>query len=116
MTRERTDGDWLDAALAAHGADHRDAHIDDGGFSLRVMEALPPAVALPAWRRSALALLWAAAGLGVAFVLPGAFTEVVREAFRLLGGHAVSLSGLATAIAAGAALTWGAAAYVMRSD
>ncbi len=118
MTREMpADGDWLDAAIVASAADHRAAHIDDDGFTLRVTNALPPpAAALPPWRRRAVVALWAAAGIGVAFVLPGAFIDVAREAFRLLGGHVVSVSGLAGAIAAGTAMTWAATAYVLRSD
>src|SRR5512132_2324766 len=108
MTRESIADDWLDAALAADAAEHRAAHIDDDGFTQRVMATMPPVVRTPAWRRNAVVALWAAAGVGAAFVLPGAFVDVAREAFRLLGGHAVSLSGIAAAIAAGAAATWAA--------
>jgi hypothetical protein len=116
MTRETASDDWLDAALAADAALHRASHVDDDGFTLRVMDALPPPVALPAWRRYALTSLWAAAGVGAALALPGTFVDVAREAFRLVGGHSVSLSGLAAAIVAGCAVTWTAAAYALRSD
>jgi hypothetical protein len=114
MTREGMADDWLDAALAAGAVEHRAAHIDDDGFTQRVMAAMPPATRTPTWRRKAVVALWAAAGIGAAFVLPGAFVDVAREGFRLLGGHAVSLSGLAAAIAAGAAATWAATAYALR--
>ena len=51
--------DWLDAALAADGASHRDDYLDDAGFTARLMARLPAPVALPAWRKPALSLLWA---------------------------------------------------------
>ena len=35
------DDDWLDAALRADGREHRAAYLDDGGFTARVMAALP---------------------------------------------------------------------------
>ena len=114
MTREIRSDDWLDAALAADAAEHRASHVDDDGFTRRVMDAMPPAAHAPAWRRGALVGLWAIAGIGAAFLLPGAFVDVAREAFRLVGGHAVSLSGLAGAIVAGAAVTWAATAYALR--
>lgn len=116
MTREILADDWLDAAIAADAADHRAAHIDDGGFTSRVIAALPPVLALPAWRRRAIVALWSVAAVGVAFLLPGAFVDVAREAFRLVGGQAVSVSGLASAIVAGTALTWAATAYALRGD
>jgi len=117
MTREilATD-DWLDAAIAADAADHRSLHVDDAGFTSRVMAALPPALAFPAWRRRAIVAMWSAAAVGVAFLLPGAFVDVAREAFRLVGGQAVSISGVASAIVAGTALTWAATAYALRGD
>src|SRR6266536_1931464 len=116
MTHEGPAGDWLDAALGADASNYRGAHIDDDGFTLRVMDALPAAIALPAWRRSAVAALWTAAAIGALLALPGAYVDASREAFRLLGGQAVSLSGLAGAIVAATVLTWAAAAYVLRSD
>ena len=115
MTRDAND-DWLDGVLADDGALHRASHVDDDGFTRRVMKALPLPVALPAWRRHALTALWGAAGVGAALALPGTFVDVAREAFRLVGGQSVSLSGLAAAIVAGCALTWAATAYALRAD
>lgn len=112
----RIDDDWLEAALAAQAADHRAEHVDDGGFTLRVIDALPQPVALPAWRRHAIVALWAVAGVGAAFALPGAVFDVAREMFRLVGAHSMSVSGIVAALAAGTALTCGATAYVLRSD
>ena len=34
--------DPLDEMLKADATEHRDAYIDDGGFTLRVIDALPP--------------------------------------------------------------------------
>jgi hypothetical protein len=106
---------WLDAALAADGASHRDDYLDDAGFTARVMAALPAPATLPAWRKPALSMLWAAAGLGAAFALPTAASDVARELFRL-AAHPVSLLEIAAAIAALGALSWAGAAYVLRQD
>jgi di/tricarboxylate transporter len=108
--------DWLDAALATAGRGHRADYLDDGGFTTRVMAALPLPAAPPAWRRPAVALLWAAAGIGGALALPGAFTDVAREFFRIVGGQPVSLPGIAVAVALAGAATWSAAAYLLHSD
>ena len=42
--------DWLDAALAAAGKEHRAAYVADDGFTARVIGRLPAAPTLPAWR------------------------------------------------------------------
>jgi hypothetical protein len=107
--------DWLDAALAADGASHRDDYLDDAGFTARLMARLPAPVALPAWRKPALSLLWAAAGLGVALALPTAASDVARELFRL-AAHPVSLLEIAAAIAALGAISWVGAAWALRQD
>jgi hypothetical protein len=109
------DADWLDAALAADGRTHREAYIDDSGFTAHLTAALPAPATLPAWRKPALSALWAAAGLGVALALPTAATDVARELFRL-AAHPVSLLEIVTAIAVLGALSWGGAAYVLRQD
>ncbi len=108
--------DWLDAALRAHGDASRDDYIDDGGFTARVMSALPPPTALPAWRKPVLVVLWAVAGAGTAFTLPGLMTDVAREVLRIVAGQPVSLPGIATGVAALAVATWAAAAYTLRRN
>jgi hypothetical protein len=80
------------------------------------MAGLPAPAAPPAWRRPVVAALWAAAGIGGAFALPGVFTDVAREFFRVLGGHPVSLAEIAAAVAVAGAATWSAAAYLLRND
>jgi len=108
--------DWLDAALRIEGIAHRADYLDDGGFTARIMSALPAPVALPAWRRPVLLVLWALAGLGMAFALPGVVLDVVYDVMRLVVGHSISLSGMGTALVAIAVVTWAAAAFVLRDD
>jgi hypothetical protein len=108
--------DWLEAALLADGQAHRTGYVDDSGFTARVMAALPAPVALPAWRRPALALLWALAGLGIALALPGVVVDVFYDVMRLVLGQSVSLSGIGAALVAMAVATWAAAAFVLRDD
>ena len=76
------------------------------------MAALPAPATLPAWRKPALSVLWAAAGLGAALALPTAASDVARELFRL-AAHPVSLLEIAAAIAALGAISWAGAAYVL---
>ena len=81
------------------------------------MAALPAPAALPAWRKPALAALWAAAGLGIALALPGAVVDVAHEVMRVIVGQRVSLAG----IAAGAGRRWARppgrrAALALRDD
>lgn len=108
--------DWLEAALRADGQAHRTEYLDDAGFTARVMAALPVPVALPAWRRPALMLLWALAGLGIAFALPGVVVDVAYDVMRLALGQGISLSGIGAALVAMAVATWAAAAFVLRDD
>ena len=108
--------DWLDAALHADGREHRAAYLDDAGFTTRVMAALPAPAALPAWRRPALAALWAAAGIGIALALPATLVDVAHDVIRLFVGHRVSLAGIAAGVAVLGAATWAAAALALRED
>jgi hypothetical protein len=110
------DDDWLDAALRAEAREHRAAYLDDAGFTASVMAALPAPTALPAWRKPALAALWAAAGLGIALALPGTVVDVARDVLGLVLGQSVSLAGIAAGLAALGVATWGAAAVVLRND
>ena len=115
-----TEADWLDAALRAEGAAHRAEYLDDAGFTARVMAALPAPVALPAWRRPALTLLWALLGLGIALALPGVVVDVVRDVLRdvmrVVLGQGVSIAGIGAAVVAMAIVTWATAAFVLRDD
>jgi hypothetical protein len=108
--------DWLDGLLHADARDGRSSYIADQGFTARVMQALPVSLALPAWRKPAIVALWGVALAGAALALPGAALDVVRETYRLLGAHPVSLSGMAGAIVFAGALSWSAAAYALRAS
>jgi hypothetical protein len=113
----RDDADaWLDRLLADDSAQHHEGYVDDAGFTARVMDALPPQAALPRWRKPALTALWAGAGLGLAFALPGAALDVSREMFRLLAAQPISLSAVAAALVAFGVVTWTGAAWALRRD
>ena len=102
--------DWLDDVLRA-----QDSYIADDGFTARVMSALPVPAALPKWRKPAVAALWAIAATGLAIAAPGAVLDVARETYRLLATVPVSITGIATAMAAIVAATGAAAAYTLRN-
>ena len=108
--------DWLEQALAADAAQHRDVYIDDDGFTARVMDALPAAAAMPRWRKPALAVLWVAAAVALLWALPGTALDVAREAFRLASARPFSLSGVATLLVTLALATWAATAFALRRD
>lgn len=109
-------GDWLDALLAREAADHADRYIADEGFTASVMRALPPADALPAWRRTFVTALWLTAATLFAIALPGTALDVARGAVRLFAAQPFSLSTLATVIAVLALATWTGAAMALRRD
>jgi hypothetical protein len=113
---DETSGDWLDTMLVAAGQEHRAGYLADDGFTARVVAGLPVPATLPAWRRPALAILWAVAGIGGAFALPGAFADVAREFFRVVGGQPVSVAEIGVAVAVVGAASWSAAAWLLRSD
>jgi hypothetical protein len=110
------DDDWLDRALAESGRAHRAVYIADNGFAARVAAALPAPAAIPAWRRPAVAMLWAIAAGGVAVALPGAVVDAAREVLRLMDGIPVSLAGIATGVVVLGAATWTAAAVALRQN
>jgi hypothetical protein len=106
--------DWLDAALREDGREHRAGYVSDDGFTARVMAMLPAPVALPAWRKPALAVLWAGAGIGIALALPGTVTDITREWFRVVGGHPVSLAQIAGALVVLGVGSWSAMLLALR--
>jgi hypothetical protein len=108
--------DWLDATLRADGRAHRAEYLDDAGFTARVMAALPAPVALPAWRRPALTLLWALLGVGIALALPGVVVDVAYDVMRIVLGQSVSLAGIGAAVLAMGVATWAAAAVALRDN
>ena len=101
-----TPSDWVDRLLTHDAHEYAQNYIDDAGFSAKVMQQLPAPAALPAWRKPAATLLWAAAGLGLAFTLPGAALDVAREAFKLFAAKPFSLSEIAAVLAVLGMGTW----------
>jgi len=110
------DDDWLDTTLRAEGREHRAEYLEDGGFTAQVMAALPAPLALPAWRRPVLTLLWALTGLGIALALPGAVIDVAYDVMRVVLGQSVSLTGIGAAVLALGVAAWAGAAVALRDD
>lgn len=113
------DDAWLDQLLVDDAQVHRDAYVADAGFTARVMNELPaPAatLALPRWRKPAVAALWATAGLGIAYALPGVVTDVAREAFRVFAARPFALSELAAVAVLIGLATYAGAAMTLRRD
>jgi hypothetical protein len=108
--------DWMDHLLVADAAGHASDYIGDQGFTARVMQTLPLAGALPAWRRPAVVALWAIAGLLLAVALPGVAFDVARAAYKLFAARPFALSTVAAMLVAIGAVSWTAAAVALRRD
>lgn len=108
--------DWVDRILAADAAEHAGDYLQDNGFTARVMQRLPLAGALPAWRRPAVAALWAIAGILLAVALPGVAVDVARAAYKLFAARPFSLSTVAFMVVAVGVASWTAAAVALRRD
>jgi len=113
---QAADDAWLDDLLVADGVAERAGYIDDAGFTARVVEALPSAVAAPAWRRPFVAALWGGAVIAMVMAMPTFFVELVGTADALFSLQPFSLASVGVALAAVLALTWGAAAYSLREN
>jgi len=115
-TETDADDDWLDDMLRDAGREHRAEYLADDGFTQRVMAQLPEPATLPAWRRPAVALLWAL-GLGAVMVaLPGLFEQLFRGAVAVLVGHRLGVPDVAVALALFGAAAWSTLVYAVRSD
>ena len=117
-----TDDDWLERALRDDAVEHRAAHVDDAGFTARVMAALPAPVAagltlsLPRWRKPVEWALWGIAGTAIAATLPAVATDVAREMFRLVAAQPITPVYVLATLAAMGAATFGGAAFVLRRE
>jgi hypothetical protein len=111
-TMHNTNGgdDWLDGALR----EGRDSYIDDNGFALRVMSALPAVAQPPAWRKPVVATLWGVALVGTGIAMPGLMHDAAREAYRIYTAQPVTLPMLATLAAGVGIAMWTAAAMTLR--
>jgi hypothetical protein len=108
--------DWLDGILLRDADEHGGGYIADDGFTARLMQQLPPAGALPKWRRPAVAALWLIAGVLLAVALPGVAVDVARAAYKLFAARPFSLSTVAFIVVALGAATSTAAAMALRRD
>lgn len=108
--------DGMEQLLADDARGHRDHYLDDAGFTARVMAELPaPApAAVPRWRKPALTSLWASAGLGLAFALPGTVLDVTRGTFALLAGRSFSLYEVASIVVVLGLATWTGTAVALK--
>ena len=114
LPERETPRDWVDRLLADDAHDYAQSYIDDAGFAAKVMQQLPAPATLPAWRKPAATLLWAAVGLGLAFTLPGAALDVAREAFKLFAAKPFSLSEVLAVVAIAGAGMWTTAIVAWR--
>jgi hypothetical protein len=108
--------DWLDDMLRDAGRIHRADYIADDGFTRSVMAKLPEAAALPAWRRPAVALLWALSVGAVMVALPGVFEDLFRGAVAVFTGHRLGLPDVAAALVLFGGIAWSTLVYAIRSD
>jgi hypothetical protein len=107
--------DWLDAALEDAAHEHRAAYLADAGFTAKVLDRLPAAPTLPAWRRPVIVLLWLLAGAAAMVSLPGAFDDAFRGTVALLLGHRIGLSDFALLLLLFGAAAWSSLVYAART-
>ena len=113
---DRLDDDALERLLADDALALRAGHVDDAGFTARVMAALPAAVALPRWRKPVEWILAGTAGLAIAASLPAVVHDLAREMFRLLATQSISLVTVTAVLGTLGAGTFAAAAWVLKSE
>jgi hypothetical protein len=107
--------DWLDQALRADAADA--GYLADDGFTARVLERLPQqAVALPAWRRPFVALLWLVAAAAAVIALPDLFYNVFRGMVAAVVAQPLTLPRIAVALTMLGAIAWSTIVYAMREE
>ena len=108
--------DWLERLLVDDARDARDAHVDDAGFTARVMSALPATLLAPRWRRPVEWALWGIAGTAIAATLPSMATYVAREMFRFFDAQQITPAYVLTVVSTIGAATFGGAAFVLRRE
>ena len=106
--------DWLEQALRADGIEYRSRHVDDDGFTAKVMARLPVPATLPAWRRPAIVLLWLCAAAAAAVGTPGLFEDAFRSTVTLLVGHRLGVADVLALLVVLGATTWGMLVYAVK--
>jgi hypothetical protein len=110
------DDAWLDELLRADAHEHDADYLADDGFTARVMSDLPAPATLPAWRKPAIAALWATAGIGVVAALPGTLLDGANALASLLATHRFSLTDVGIVILALAGMSWAGTVYTLQKD
>lgn len=80
--------DPIDALLKADAERSRDAYLDDGGFTLAVMDRLPAHRTLSPWVRNGIPMAFGAVAVVFAFVFAGAGNFLVDASMDLATGTA----------------------------
>ena len=114
-TQDVDTADWLDAALEEAAHEHRSAYIADDGFTAKLIERLPAATTLPAWRRPAIVLLWLLAGGAAMVSLPSAFDDAFRASVALVLGHRMGLADFTALLVLFGAAAWTSLIYAARA-
>jgi len=117
MGTNQADADlWIEQALKSAASEHAAVYIADDGFTSAVMTRLPAPALLPAWRRPALALLWAIAVAAIIVALPDLFYDVFRSLAATVVGQPLTWSRIAAGVLLLGATTWGTIVYAMRTE
>jgi hypothetical protein len=107
---------WIEEALRALP---RDA-VADAGFTAAVMARLPAprsaATAAPAWRLPVVALIWIAAALAAAVVLPETLQYALHSAASALAHVRVTPTLVGAVVGALAAGAWASAWFAVREE
>ena len=110
------DDDWVEAMLRADAREHEGDYVPDAGFTARVMDAIPAPVALPAWRKPLLAGVWAAAGLGLATILPDTLRDAAQDVIAFFMSQHYSLRDIGVAVLSLAGASWAGTLYMLRRE
>lgn len=110
------DDDAIERLLAGDALARRGEHVDDAGFTARVMAALPAPIALPRWRKPVEWLLAGTAGLALAASFPAVATDVAREMFRMIATQPISLPFVTGVLGAMGVATFAATAWFLRAE
>ena len=108
--------EWIESMLRADARERDGDYLADDGFTARVMQALPAPVTLPAWRKPLLAGMWAAAGVGLAVVLPDTLRDAAQDVIRFVVTQHFSLRDIGVALLAVAGASWAGTLYALRQE
>jgi hypothetical protein len=115
-TQPNLDDDWLERVLREDAREHAASYLPDDGFTTRVLGQLPRPVALPAWRRPVLWVLWAIVAIAVVAALPVWFEDVFSSLAAMFVGQRFKLADVAMVLTLLGGLSWGALFLAARTD